>query len=403
MTHNYFSKKLFITLITLFLQTTFLSANSIRFISVDYPTVTRLSSEQNKFFFVNFSAKWCPTCTVMEETANANAELVEYIHNNFIAVKADVDDIIGKEWQNKYEVTCLPTLIVFSSDGQEITRIGGGLTASEFLIILKSIEDENPSYVSRNLNENNQDESVRENDFSNQNGLTAKGAISNNNENGIENTPSNNSTRESTFASSSSSNYNPNKSQKSAEFEIVIETNATSNTGMNTSPNTLASQESSSENFSHLSQNTTNKASENNLDAHLGGVLNPTTSVQNNTDNFSSKAKNNNTSTSNNVSSDGDNATTNEHHSNSTTNVAVRNNCSRFGVQVGMYANEDNANRKRKRMKRSLSQPIFIQQQIVKGQLLYQVIVGEYLDLQEAIRFQKRLTSKGVKGYLVQR
>ncbi|HFB99775.1 MAG TPA: hypothetical protein ENJ53_03115 [Phaeodactylibacter sp.] len=399
MSDNSISNKLFLTLITILLHTTFLSASTIRFISVDYPTAIQLSTEQHKFFFVNYSAKWCPTCTVMEETANANLELLDYIHNNFIAIKADVDDAIGKEWQDRYEVSCLPTLIVFSPNGKEITRIGGGLTASEFLLILKSIEGENSPYAITSSSQNdNASMAVSSSDnISNQNEFSSKGGFSDSEMKG-----NNEKNASSSFDAKGLPN---NANTENTEFEIVIEMENSPNKPTPISPKSSAFQVSHSESISISSSNSslngTNKvSSENNLasnssqsDANHQGHASASYPNHSTNSSFSGGHSSSRNSSSNESSSISSNQTT----------VVVRSNCASFGVQVGMYANKDNADRKINRMQQKLSQPVFVQQQIVNGKLLYQVIVGEYLDLQDAIHFQKKLTSKGIKGYLVQR
>lgn len=131
---------LFFIFVTMLLQDSFALNTSIDFIQADHKTVTRLSTFESKHFFVNYSADWCATCEVMEETSNANPTLVDFINKKFIAVKANVDNAQGKLWQTQYGVTCLPTLIVFSPDGKEVARKKGGITSSEFLVFLQQFE-----------------------------------------------------------------------------------------------------------------------------------------------------------------------------------------------------------------------------------------------------------------------
>lgn len=368
---NIYQQKLLLSLLLTMGLSFSLFANSIRFISVDFPTATKLSIEQNKFFFVNYSAKWCPTCRVMEETANTNLELLDYISQNFIAIKANIDDPIGKEWQYKYEVTCLPTLIVFSPDGQEITRAGGGLTGSQFLRLLKSIE----------MPAQSSNAPIAQNDLQKNVGNSTQSESVNNDSEPI---------------NSNSINLKINMTSEE-DFKTIASRNAMTSKGVTISDyynnkNTERSKTVATGNFSSES---------NSSDSNPSNIGQPNS--QSNSKNNSTLASSNRMNSSRNNSSDDRGESRNDTSNSENTKLVGKSNCASFGVQVGMYSRQDNANRKIMRIKKNLTQPVFVQHQMVNGELLYQVIVGEYLDLQEAVRFQNKLQNQGIKGYLVQR
>lgn len=257
--------------LTMFLQYSFTLANSINFIQEDYTTVAKKGKFENKHFFVNYTADWCATCRVMEETSNANPTLVDLIDEKFIAVKANVDNPQGKLWQAQYGVTCLPTLIVFSPDGQEVARQNGGITSSDFLILLQQFESApNASFASVNVKPQVQPVTSNITDKSNN-----------------------------TFTSSN-----------------------------------------------HSSLNT------------KGGIIEKATTI----------------------------------------NKVAKN----YGVQVGLYSDLNNANRKIDKLKKRMNQPVMLRYEKVKEKLMYQVIIGEYPYETEAAQFVKTLSSKGIKGYIIE-
>lgn len=257
--------------ITLFLHSSFTFANSINFIQADFETVAKLGAIENKYFFVNYSADWCTTCKVMEETSNANPTLVNLIDDKFIAVKANVDSPQGKLWQKQYGVTCLPTLIMFSPEGKEVARRNGGITSSEFLIFLEQFESiPNSSYASVNVN---------------------------------------------------------------PEVQTVV----------------LKSTENSNSIFTK---------SNNSILTSKGNVVQKETTIT----------------------------------------EGVKN----YGVQVGLYSDLNNANRKIDKLKKRMKQPVMLRYEKIKEKLIYQVIIGEYSQEGDAEQFVKALNSKGFKGYIIE-
>ena len=112
--------------------------SSINYSADSYESVIQKSKSQNKYFFVKFSAHWCTTCKVMDESANNNPTLVSFVNENFLPVKADMDSSVGKQWKDQLNVCCLPTLVVFTPDGNELGRNEGGIPSSEFLSFLEN-------------------------------------------------------------------------------------------------------------------------------------------------------------------------------------------------------------------------------------------------------------------------
>lgn len=144
-------KKEIIVFLLFLVLPSFIFAKSINYKSGNFQSIVQKSQSQNKHFFVKFSANWCATCKLMTTNNNNNPTLVNFVEDNFIAVKADVDSSIGKEWRDKYEVCCLPTLIVFSPDGYEIARNQGGIPSSEFLTFLENAISKKASIIAKNF------------------------------------------------------------------------------------------------------------------------------------------------------------------------------------------------------------------------------------------------------------
>ena len=126
------------------------SSKSIHYLSDSYESIAQKGKSQNKYFFVKFAASWCATCKVMNNNANNNPTLVNFIEKNFLAVKADIENPVGKKWKDKFETCCLPTLIVFSPDGYEVNRKQGSISSSEFLSFLENAIGKKATLILKN-------------------------------------------------------------------------------------------------------------------------------------------------------------------------------------------------------------------------------------------------------------
>lgn len=92
---------------------------------------------EEKGFFVYFSARWCAPCQIMNRTTFQDQNLAEYIKENTIPVKMDIDTDYGKLWQDQFNVTAIPTLIFFDQWGNEVQRMTSGITGSRMLEVLQ--------------------------------------------------------------------------------------------------------------------------------------------------------------------------------------------------------------------------------------------------------------------------
>ena len=107
--------------------------------SKSFSEIADLAREKDKSFFVVFSAKWCAPCQIMNRTAFKDENLVNFIEENSIAVKADIDAPLGQKWQKELGVVGVPTIIFFDQHGTEISRITSGASGTRILNSLKNV------------------------------------------------------------------------------------------------------------------------------------------------------------------------------------------------------------------------------------------------------------------------
>ncbi len=94
-----------------------------------------LAKESGKPVFLYWGAEWCPPCHAIAATIFAKPEFIER-SRLFVPVYLDGDEPHAQEYGEKFDVLGYPTMIVFSPDGEEITRIPGGIDIQAYANIL---------------------------------------------------------------------------------------------------------------------------------------------------------------------------------------------------------------------------------------------------------------------------
>jgi thiol-disulfide isomerase/thioredoxin len=95
------------------------------------------AATEGKLYFVDFTASWCMPCRWMDETTFMDPALAQYISENYIAVKVDIDDFDGYALKQVHNIKLLPSILIFDSKGKVVDRYEESLTATRFLDILK--------------------------------------------------------------------------------------------------------------------------------------------------------------------------------------------------------------------------------------------------------------------------
>lgn len=85
--------------------------------------------------FLYWGAVWCPPCNLMKSTLFQQPEFIAKTRD-FVPVYLDGDTQRAQVWGEKHDAVGYPTLIVFDSQGKQLTRLPGTLTAESFMTAL---------------------------------------------------------------------------------------------------------------------------------------------------------------------------------------------------------------------------------------------------------------------------
>jgi thioredoxin-related protein len=90
---------------------------------------------EDKPLFLYWGAVWCPPCNRVKSTIFTRQEFIGK-SRLFVPVYLDGDTESAQIWGDKFDVLGYPSLLVFDSSGNEITRIPGGIDIEAFATIL---------------------------------------------------------------------------------------------------------------------------------------------------------------------------------------------------------------------------------------------------------------------------
>ena len=94
------------------------------------------ASEEGKPLFLYWGAEWCPYCKQLEATIFVRDEFIG-LSQQFIPVDMSNGDSETIRYADQFKIYGLPTVIVFSPDGTEMTRIRGGMDMEEYASVLE--------------------------------------------------------------------------------------------------------------------------------------------------------------------------------------------------------------------------------------------------------------------------
>lgn len=93
------------------------------------------AKDSGKPIFLYWGAVWCPPCHAISATVFKSPEFIER-SQLFIPVYLDGDKENAQAYGEKFGVRGYPTMVVFDSDGVELTRIPGGIDMQAYANIL---------------------------------------------------------------------------------------------------------------------------------------------------------------------------------------------------------------------------------------------------------------------------
>ncbi|WP_341227913.1 thioredoxin family protein [uncultured Arcticibacterium sp.] len=114
-----------ISLFTLGAWTSEKDVNTVKFYSGTYDNFLRSAKKQHKPIILDFWASWCGPCKKMDRETFSNPDLAEYLNENYLVYRVNIDSEDGKAIIERFGVKEFPTLLVADYKGNEVTKLKG--------------------------------------------------------------------------------------------------------------------------------------------------------------------------------------------------------------------------------------------------------------------------------------
>jgi|GEM_PF-5119973 len=108
----------------------------------DFDKAQKIAKKQNQILLVDFTAKWCGACKMMDKEAFSNRRLTRYLGQKAVAVKVDIESLDGLLLKQEHGVTVLPTLLFIYPDGEVAHRTERMMSASEIETIIENFSED---------------------------------------------------------------------------------------------------------------------------------------------------------------------------------------------------------------------------------------------------------------------
>jgi len=101
----------------------------------DVDAVFAAARADHKPVFLYWGAKWCPPCNQVKATIFNRQDFIER-SRHFVPVYVDGDTPSAQRLGSRFKVSGYPTMILFTPDGAEITRLPGEIDADQYMQVL---------------------------------------------------------------------------------------------------------------------------------------------------------------------------------------------------------------------------------------------------------------------------
>ena len=88
---------------------------------------------ENKLLFVDCYTTWCGPCKFMKINTFTNANLGDYMKDNYVSLAIDMETTEGEAIAKKYGIEAYPTLLFLDKYGRVVNHQVGGIGAEALL------------------------------------------------------------------------------------------------------------------------------------------------------------------------------------------------------------------------------------------------------------------------------
>lgn len=114
---------------------------SIQFEHSSWAQVMKKARQEKKMIFIDAYTSWCGPCKLMAKEVFTRDEVADYYNKHFICIKYDVEKDKTIPMKNPYGISCYPTFLYLTPDGEVVHKVVGSCEPDEFIAWTKKAAD----------------------------------------------------------------------------------------------------------------------------------------------------------------------------------------------------------------------------------------------------------------------
>ncbi|HHH53981.1 MAG TPA: DUF255 domain-containing protein [Bacteroidetes bacterium] len=95
------------------------------------------AADEGKIVFLDMTADWCAPCKMMEDEVYTYQPLYEFMNENFVSYRLDIEKENGPNIAFLYNVKSLPTILFLDTKGRTLVKKVGSVDITTFMNLAK--------------------------------------------------------------------------------------------------------------------------------------------------------------------------------------------------------------------------------------------------------------------------
>ncbi len=115
------------------------SAAEVKFLYGPFTEALQKASAEKKLVFIDFTTDWCRWCDTLDVRTYSDSSVAALMQARLIPIKIDAEKGEGIDLAKRLGVHAYPTMVVVSTDGEEVDRLIGYMPPEKFIPALSEL------------------------------------------------------------------------------------------------------------------------------------------------------------------------------------------------------------------------------------------------------------------------